>query len=1175
MSSKKSHSRKGSKKGSSRAEELRQDIPITEHLWDVDKLTKHFNVDLNKGLTSDQVVRQRQEFGRNALTPPPQKPWWLKYLSQFTNFFALLLLFGGLLCFIGYGIDQSDQTNLYLGVVLWGVVLVTATFSYLQEAKSERIMEGFKTLIPKKCKVLRDGAPAILDAEDLVPGDVVELSDGDQVPADIRIVQANELKVDNSSLTGESEPQDRGTETAKTSRDEAGNERPTPAIEAHNLAFFSTIVNTGAGRGVVIGTGDRTVMGQIAGLATETSAESTPINKEIKKFIFLISGVAIFLGVTFFVIGAVLGTPIISNVVFTIGIIVANVPEGLLATVTVSLALTAKRMHAKQVLVKNLEAVETLGSTSVIASDKTGTLTQNRMTVQHCWYDGKIFRVPAARNKPQLEAAMKQGGGNEVLVNPQDITFQYLHMVGALCNNSKFVTSSEDTNANINLVEDQNKPDFNLLGLQCTGDASESGLIKALQLLRNVEEHRAANPKLFEIKFNSHNKWQLSIHKSENTQLPVLVLKGAPERVLRMCKKIMINGEEVALTAEWEQRYTEAYESLGGLGERVLGFAYKNMADYSLDFEFKSKPDVNFQMDDLTFVGLFSLIDPPREGVPEAVAKCKRARIKVFMVTGDHPITAQAIAKQVGIIDQEHWDSGRATVVKGDDIRTWMAISDEEERQSKWDNALSHEQIVWARVSPAHKLLIVENAQRRGEVVAVTGDGVNDAPALKKGDIGVAMGIAGKDVSKEAADMILMDDNFASIVNGVEEGRLIFDNLKKSIAYTLTSNIPEIGPFLCFITLNIPLPLSTVLILCVDLGTDMVPAISLAYELKEADIMDRPPRNAATDRLVNSRLISFSYLQIGVMQALAGFFTYMVVLNDFGYVPRILMGVGRSWEDESVLCSLSHHLRPDKCGYACEEPDDALYKELDEKYCENGCPIPFQGLADPFSEMTDQGFRGFGAGEDAVCARTCAWWNDLQSDADRLDSYIDARGDPDNDLRFILTEQDETLFRFYCDGTDGPGDPSKYGFEGRGKAYDNRENRARTGSFYWWNGEEQHWPNPEYQKNALQHAQSAYFVSIVVVQWADLLIAKTRKLSIFTQGLQNQFMNFGIFFETALAILLSYTPPLNTVFGTRPIHILHWFPGVPWSILIFVYDEVRKMLMRNNPGGWIDTYTYW
>lgn len=1001
------------------------------------------------------------------------------------------------------------------------------------------------------------------------------------MPADIRIVAATDMKVDNSSLTGESEPQDRNASTMVGEMQPDGKPRTVPAIEAVNLVFYTTMINAGSGRGVVVGSGDHTVMGQIAGLATETSAEATPINKEIKKFIQLISAVAITLGILFFVIGILVGTDPIQNVLFTIGIIVANVPEGLLATVTVSLALTAKRMHQKNVLVKNLEAVETLGSTTVIASDKTGTLTQNRMTIQHCWYDGKIFRCPAAKNRPQLEAAIKCGSSAEEIYNRNDPTFAHLQMVGTLCNNARFLTKdpNDESKPPIDLKREIEKPDFNLLALDCTSDASEAGLAKCMQVLRDLEEYRSTCEKIFEIKFNSTNKWALTIHRPEDgSKHPVLCLKGAPERVLQKCKYIMIKGERLPLTPEWEEQYTHAYEGLGGLGERVLGFAFKAMTDHTVTDKFTNQPKPNFEMDDLTFVGLFSLIDPPREGVPQAVAKCKRARIKVFMVTGDHPITAQAIAKQVGIIDQEMWDAGMATVVKGDDIRKWMEIENPIERQAKWDEALRHEQIVWARVSPAHKLLIVENAQRRGEVVAVTGDGVNDAPALKKGDIGIAMGIAGKDVSKEAADMILMDDNFASIVNGVEEGRLIFDNLKKSIAYTLTSNIPEIGPFLCYILIGIPLPLSTVLILCVDLGTDMVPAISLAYELKESDIMDRPPRNAATDRLVNRRLISFAYLQIGVMQALAGFFTYMVVLNDYGYTPRILMGTGLDWEDRSLMCSLDKNLRPQDCGYGCGTPKKsvgneatlyALQKDVGKEFCSEGCQVPFPGMADPFVEFTDKGFRGFGAGVEAVCGRTCAWYNGLN--ADTKNEYISARDNEQSPLRLILTQEDEQLFDIYCSGTTGNED--KYGFPDRG-AFAKRS-KAPIDSFYWWNGELQFWPNKNYQVNVLKYAQSAYFVSIVVVQWADLLIAKTRKLSIFEQGLLNGFMNFGLLFETVLALLLTYAPPFNLVFGTRPINALHWFTGVPWSILIFVYDEVRKSMMRNNPKGWLDEFTYW
>lgn len=1265
-----------------RKEALRKDIDFTEQgMEEKDILAKYLDVTLEKGLTMQQVMEQRQRHGENRLTPPKKTHWFIKYLLEFTNFFALLLMFGGVLCFVGFSIDETgDPTNLYLGVVLELVTFLTCTFSYIQNAKSEAIMEGFKKMIPEQCDVIREGQVSTLDAWELVPGDIVKMKEGQKVPADIRLLRSNEVKVDNASLTGESEPQER---TADIRCNPDGT--PVTALESENLCFYTTMIVTGSCTGIVIGTADHTIMGQIAGLATETSGEQTPIAKEIEKFIHIISAIAIFLGVLFFALSlALYGTEpeaIIGSVVFMIGIIVANVPEGLLATVTVSLALTAQRMHQKYVLVKNLEAVETLGSTSVIASDKTGTLTQNRMTVQHCWYDEKVFATPAAKNSIMLA---EQLAGKEIygepVYNPEDATFKKLQMVTTLCNNADFLTmlpKDDETstyvamgcgtvsaaegaeNVVIDVAEGCKKPAFNLLKLNCSGDASESGLLKYMQPISDATAFRAKYPKVFEIKFNSTNKWQLSIHQQPDSERLVIVLKGAPERVLKKCKFYMKDGEKVSVTPEWEKGcYTKAYESLGGLGERVLGFAFAELPEsFTKDFNFTQKPEPNFPMDDLVFVGLNALIDPPREGVPEAVDKCKRARIRVFMVTGDHPITAQAIARKVGIIDAEVYDAGNAMIVSGDMIRDWEEISDPAIKQKKWDDALDHQQLVFARVSPAHKLLIVEHNQRRGEIVAVTGDGVNDAPALRKADIGIAMGIAGMDVSKEAADMILMNDNFASIVNGVEEGRLIFDNLKKSIAYTLSSNIPEIGPFLLYITIQLPLPLSTVMILMVDLGTDMVPAISLAYELKEADIMDRPPRNAATESLVNRKLICFAYFQIGVIQALAGFFTYFIVLNDYGFNPKILPGLGgvNTWQQYSVICKQDTDLKAQHCGYGCEDPawedyyDKVLhmpYKATDdikEEYCKGGCKIPFatsatgsEGLTNPFSsnttglqiaetsiskdpfiEFTTEGFRGFDCPD--VCSRSCSWYDDInfgvaENRKGKSYKYSTSHTREQRFDLYCITSEDEVLFNEYCYGHPenntevtetwdcSAEDNCDWGFNGfdtgktGGKQFarkpvDDEAMSMGYGSdcgtdscddggdldkaFYWWDGKQQFYPNVKYQKEALGFAQTAYFICIIVVQWADLLICKTRKLSIFDQGMANGFMNFGLCFETILGMFLIYTPPLNDIFGTRPLHILHWFPGLPWSMFIFFYDEVRKSIMRKNPKGWLDNFTYW
>ncbi|CAH8596053.1 unnamed protein product [Heterobilharzia americana] len=790
---------------------------MDEHKISLEELYSRLSSDPENGLKSEEVKVRLQRDGPNALTPPKTTPKWVKFCKTLFGGFAMLLWIGAILCFIAYGIQKSSEgedvkDNLYL------------------ESKSSRIMDSFKKMVPQTALVIRDGVKIEVAAETLVVGDITEVKFGDRVPADIRIITASAFKVDNSALTGESEPQSRTAEFT--------NENP---LETKNLAFFSTNAVDGTCRGIVISTGDRTVMGRIANLASGLELGETPIHKEISHFIHIITAVAVVLGISFFIIAFALGYHWLEAVIFLIGIIVANVPEGLLATVTVCLTLTAKRMASKNCLVKNLEAVETLGSTSTICSDKTGTLTQNRMTVSHMWFDNQIFDADTTED---------QSGKS---FDKSSATWTALARIAMLCSRAEFKAGEE------------NKP---VLRRECNGDASESAILKCTELcVGNVMEYRSKNPKTLEIPFNSTNKYQLSIHETDDSDNRLLlVMKGAPERILDRCGTILINGKEEIMDEAMRDQFNKAYLELGGMGERVLGFCdYRLPAEtYGKDYNF-TVDEPNFPTTGLRFVGLMSLIDPPRAAVPDAVAKCRSAGIKVIMVTGDHPITAKAIAKGVGIISEnsktvediaaergvpvhqlfcthnfallsvsivhrnlfvyilfnlfnQHLvnpHEAKACVIHGSDLRDMTPAQIDEVLRN-------HPEIVFARTSPQQKLIIVEGCQRQGAIVAVTGDGVNDSPALKQADIGVAMGIAGSDVSKQAADMILLDDNFASIVTGVEEGRLIFDNLKKSIAYTLTSNIPEITPFLIYIAVGIPLPLGTITILCIDLGTDMV-----------------------------------------------------------------------------------------------------------------------------------------------------------------------------------------------------------------------------------------------------------------------------------------------------------------------------------------------------------------
>merc|ERR1712223_333266 len=628
------------KQDEGRMDDLKQELELDVHKVSLDELCRRLGTNLETGLTTSQAKANLDRDGPNALTPPPTTPEWVKFCQNLFSGFACLLWLGAILCFLAYSIQASafeepPDDNLYLGIVLTAVVTVTGVFSYYQESKSAKIMESFKNLVPQYALVRRGGEKINIEAEELTHGDIIEVKFGDRVPADMRVIECRMFKVDNSSLTGESEPQTRSPDFT--------HENP---LETKNLAFFSTNAVEGTAKGIVVNVGDNTVMGRIAGLASGLDTGETPIAKEIAHFIHLITGVAVFSGVTFFIIAFILGYHWLDAVIFLIGIIVANVPEGLLATVTVCLTLTAKRMASKNCLVKNLEAVETLGSTSTICSDKTGTLTQNRMTVAHMWYDNTIIEADTSED---------QSG---VSMNKNAPGWKALSNIAALCNRAEFKPGQESVP---------------ILKREVNGDASEAALLKCCELtVGNIMQYRVRNKKVCEIPFNSTNKYQVSIHETEDKSDPrhLLVMKGAPERILARCGPIVVNGEEKKMTDEWKEAFNNAYMELGGLGERVLGFCdFLLPADeYPEGYPFDCD-DPNFPLDNLRFVGLMSMIDPPRAAVPDAVAKCRSAGIKVIMVTGDHPITAKAIAKSVGIVSDGNKTVEEIAKERGCDVK--------------------------------------------------------------------------------------------------------------------------------------------------------------------------------------------------------------------------------------------------------------------------------------------------------------------------------------------------------------------------------------------------------------------------------------------------------------------------------------------------------------------------
>ncbi|MDD1682702.1 MAG: cation-transporting P-type ATPase [Methanoregula sp.] len=785
-----------------------------------------------EGLNETEAEKNLQSFGRNAIQRIRKKPLYLKFLSNFTHLMALLLWVGGIIAFAA----QMPQ----LGIAVWMVNVINGFFSFWQEYRAEKATEALLRLLPYQTRVVRAGREQMIAAEELVPGDVLLLAEGDHISADGRLVDDADLKVDQSTLTGESHPVKKTSDRVL----QPGLSR----IELTNLVFAGTNVVAGTGRAVVFATGMTSELGRIAWLTQTLEDEPSPLQKELARATRVVTFVAIGVGMLCFILMEAMTTVTLAeSFIFSLGMIVAFVPEGMLPTVTLALARGSQRMAARNALIKRLSAVETLGCTSVICTDKTGTLTQNEMTVRNIWLPGRDLALSGVGYDP--EGTIDAGTATDPSGVQDDL--HLLLTAAGLCNNARLLSPAGECTA-----------------WKIIGDPTEAALkVAALKGGIDPDAESKKNPRVRELAFDSRRKRMSTVHQAGTAR--TLYLKGAPKEVLALCTSIRTDGTLREISGQEREEIMRVNDAYARAGLRVLAVAARTLPADLLTFSH----DVVER--DLTFLGLVAMMDPPRPEVEAAVEKCHRASIRVIMITGDYGLTAESIARRIGII---RGDNPR--ILTGTDLE----LMGDDELKRSFDG-----EVIFARAAPEHKLRVVSALKEMGHVVAVTGDGVNDAPALKKADIGVAMGIAGTDVAKEAADMILTDDNFASIVSAVEEGRAVYANIKKFSTYIFTSNAPEAVPFIfyAFSQTQIPLALNIMQILSIDLGTDLVPALALGAEHPEPGIMDKPPRDLR-EHVITPALLARAYLWLGPIQSIAAMSAFFMTYWTSGYWGQFL-----------------------------------------------------------------------------------------------------------------------------------------------------------------------------------------------------------------------------------------------------------------------------------------------
>jgi Ca2+-transporting ATPase len=777
---------------------------------------RHVNTDYEKGLTSDEVKARIQRFGYNELQEAEKPNMFLLFLEQFRDFMVLVLLAATLVSgLLGEYIDA---------IAIIAIVIINGFLGFFQERKAEKSLQALKELSAPQVIALRDSNWVKIASKDLVVGDIVKFASGDRISADIRLVDVSSLEIEESALTGESVPVQKRTEPIGGINIGLGDQE--------NMAFMGTMVTRGSGVGVVVATGMKTAMGQIADLLQSAETMVTPLQRKLEQLGKILITVALALTAVVVLLGVLQGNDIYSMFLAGVSLAVAAIPEGLPAIVTVALSLGVQRMIKNNAIVRKLPAVETLGCASVICSDKTGTMTQNKMTVTHLWSGGETWNVSGTGYEP----SGRFYAGEEV-INPAEVkSLHQLLTFGLLCNNAEIK---------------QKKKEFILDGDPTEGalvvSAMKAGLSKKLLSEQFIIEK--------EFPFDSSRKMMSVIVRDSNGKRFV-VTKGAPDVLIQNSESILWDQKQQFLSNRLKDEVERAIESLGSQALRTIAVAFKALGPSQTIYN-----EIEAE-NNLIFIGLQGMIDPPRPEVKQAVKECKEAGIKTVMITGDHIVTAQAIARQLGILPYN------GKVVQGSELSD---MTDEELEN------IVEDVYVFARVSPEHKLKIVKALQKNGHIVAMTGDGVNDAPAIKASDIGIAMGITGTDVAKEASSLILLDDNFATIKAAIKEGRNIYENIRKFIRYLLASNVGEILVMLFAMLLGLPLPLVPIQILWVNLVTDGLPAMALGLDQAEDDVMRRAPRSPKEG--VFARGLGWKIISRGFLIGAVTLIAFMIVYN--------------------------------------------------------------------------------------------------------------------------------------------------------------------------------------------------------------------------------------------------------------------------------------------------------